>query len=174
MDYILLIFACMLAVWGIYTSFVIIGGLAGKFLTSYTFRLIATIALCLVFPLATGLGSLGESTLFHQRLRRIATTVTVLTLGSSIAFALLLTRHTVPKMYSQPNWAFGNSKSVKGPLREFNRSYTLAVANLAETVAFDIGLYPTRPRPLGEEPQQVAPTGKQTPPAVPKSTRGKK
>ncbi len=149
-DYIMLIVAGLFATWGIYTSFVIVGGLAGKFISDPTFRLLATVALTIVFPIITGVGSFGESTYFHDRLRRLLVTVTILTLGSGLAIGLILTKHTVPNMYSNPNWfmkSSGNPMTETG-FAKFNRKYTTSVANLSEQVSYDMGLYKTRPRKL--------------------------
>ena len=152
-DYIMFIVAGIFSVWGMYTSFVIVGGLAGNFIDSHSLRLMATLAVSVVFPILTGIGSFGDSTYFHDRVRRLGVTVTILTLASGLAIGLLLTKHVVPEMYSNPNWFLNTPRvaSAETGIAKLNRKYTTSVANLTEQVAFDMGLYNVRPRKLGSQ-----------------------
>lgn len=143
LDYVAVLVMIPVTIFGMYSSFLVFGGLFGTVLqTEGAIRFWGAIGLSAVLPFVVAASAFTQHSapFFSQRLQRLLTIILALSVGSAILVGLFLTAKVVQPMYTDANWFMANRDSNVG-LAGKNRTYSAKLAGGIETMADKAGLY---------------------------------
>lgn len=165
LDYVAVMILIPLTLFGIYSSFLVFGGLFGTVLqTEGQLRWLGSIGLSAVLPFVVAASAFTQHSapIFSQRIQRLLSIILALSVGSAMLVGLILTSKTVEPMYTNPNWFLAKRDAVTG-FPATNRKYSASLANGIETMADKAGLY--------HKPSRMAPVAPNAPAPTPTRTR---
>lgn len=143
MDYVAVMLLVPLTLVGMYSSFLVFGGLFGSVLGHEGhLRWLGALALSSVFPFVVAASAFTQHSapVFAQRIQRLLSIMLSLSVGSAMLVGLVLTIKTVEPMYTDPNWFIAKRDAMTGfPAK--NRKYSATLANAIETMADKAGMY---------------------------------
>ena len=142
MDIIAALLTAVLAVWGVYTTFLVMGAMFGSVIDNGSIRYFGALALALVIPIITAMGanSRKEEATGAQRLTRVGIGTTIFSMGCAVIVAIALAGKVVPTLESNPNWFLSNPDSTQG-VQKLNRKYSNIIAGISCRVAHKAGTY---------------------------------
>ena len=168
-------FFALIAVFGVYTAFILIGTMFGEFLGGQM-RIFATLILCLAIPVLTALGETSDRERFRvvqrriNRVTRALIATAILSCASGALVSLAMPNTVVAGLRSNPNWFLSGQMSASS-LGEANRKISGTYANLVAVSTGALGLY--NPVPGDNKKAPAKPTSPTGPPAPtrPSSTK---
>jgi hypothetical protein len=160
-------FFAVIAAFGIYTAFILIGTMFGQFLSGQM-RIFATLILCLAIPVLTALGETSDRERFRvvqrriNRITRALIAAAILSCASGALVALAMPNTVVGGLRSNPNWFLSGQMSASR-LGEINRKISGTYANLVATTTGALGLYSPSPGQTNPSPKPTTPKGPPAP-----------
>lgn len=142
MPYVLAVAYGVLAVWGVYTTFIVSGALVGTF-EEGKFRFAVALLLALVFPILTAMGFNNvrkEGVHGIEILNRVLLGTAILSLGTSIIIGITMTEKVLNNMRQDPNWFVEDPYQQDG-FPAMNRKYHRVVAEGFCKAAHQVGTY---------------------------------
>lgn len=141
-DLVAFVLSAVLAVWGVYTTFIVMGAMLATVFDSGDLRFAGSLALALVIPVMTAMGanSRKEGAEGIQRLTRVAIGTVILSVGCAAIVALALAEKVVPRLEADPNWFMENPDSTQG-MPKLNRRYSGIIAGMSCRAAHEAGFY---------------------------------
>ena len=141
-DIVAFILATILAVWGVYTTFIVMGAMFDSIFDRGDLRFAGSLVLALIIPVITAMGanSRKEGAQGIQRLTRVSIGTTILSVGCAAIVALTMADKVVPALEAQPNWFLDNPNSTQGT-PGLNRRYSLIIAHMSCRFADEAGMY---------------------------------
>lgn len=132
----------ILAVWGVYTTFIVMGAMMATLFERGDLRFAGAMILALIIPILTAMGanSRKEGAEGIQRLTRVAIGTTIFSAGCAAIVCLALASMVVPSMESDPNWFLENPDSTQGT-PALNRRYSNIIAGMSCRLAHSAGTY---------------------------------
>lgn len=151
LDYVAVMITFPLMLFGMYSSFLVFGGLFGTVLGHEgMLRWLGSLGFAAVFPFVVAASAFTQHSapVFSQRLQRLFSIILVLSVGSAALVGMFLTSKTVEPMYTDPNWFLAKRDSHVGFPGQ-NRKYSRQLAGAIESMADAAGQY--------HKPRQLAP-----------------
>jgi hypothetical protein len=143
LDYVAVLVLIPITIFGMYSSFLVFGGLFGTVLeTEGAIRFWGAIGLSSVLPFVVAASAFTQHSapLFSQRLQRLLSIILALSVGSAMLVGIFLTAKVVDPMHTDPNWFMANRDTNVG-LAGKNRTYSAKLAGGIETIADKAGFY---------------------------------
>lgn len=137
-----LIVSTILAVWGVYTTFIVMGAMFDSIFERGDLRFAGSLVLAFIIPILTAMGgnSRKEGARGIQRLTRISIGTTIFSVGCAAIVALAMADKVVPSLEAQPNWFLDNPDSNVG-FPKINRRYSGIIAGMSCRFAHQAGTY---------------------------------
>ncbi len=141
-DVIAFVLSSILAIWGVYTTFLIMGAMFATVFERGDLRFAGALILALIIPIMTAMGanSRKEGAEGIQRLTRVNIGATILSVGCAAIVALTLASMVVPSLEADPNWFMSNPDSTEGT-PAINRRYSGIIAGMSCRVAHSAGTF---------------------------------
>lgn len=141
-DLVAFLLSAVLAVWAVYTTFIVMGALLSSVFDRGELRFAGALILALIIPITTAMGanSRKEGARGIQRFTRVAIGASILSVGCAAIVALTMADKVVPRLEADPNWFLDNPDSIHGT-PGLNRRYSGIIAQMSCRVAGDAGLY---------------------------------
>lgn len=140
-DYVVALLYGVLAMWAVYTTFLVMGALLAAVVDG-PIRMVGAIALAFVFPMLTAMGqnSTKEKATGVDILSRIFIGATILSFGCAVIVGVTMADKVVPKMMNDPNWFLNDPHAMQGP-PDLNRRYSVIVGDGFGRLAHAAGTY---------------------------------
>ena len=141
-DLVAFVLSSVLCVWGIYTTFIVMGAMFAEVFDDGNLRWAGAIILSIICPVLTAMGSNSrkEGAEGIQRLTRIAIGSTILSAGCAVIVTVTLASMVVPRLESDPNWFLNSPDSTQGA-PAINRKYSRIIASMGCRAAHSAGMY---------------------------------
>lgn len=140
-DYVVALLYGVLALWAVYTTFIVAGAVLGAVIDG-PIRLAVAVGLALVFPILTAMGGNArkEQATGVQIVSRIFIGAIILSFGTAVIIGVTMADKVVPRLMNDPNWFVNDPHAVQGP-PAINRRYSAIVADGFGRLAHAAGTY---------------------------------
>lgn len=142
----------ILAVWAVFTTFLVAGSVFDQFLDG-DLKFAIALVLAVGIPLLTALGENSQKQGREkvrgplERVHRVFIGSAIISFMAAILFSLAMAGNVVGQLRNNPVWFLTQDARAYGPppLEDFTRRYSIVLSDIIEQVATPLGLYEWKP-----------------------------
>ncbi len=142
-----------LAVWAVFTTFLVAGSVFDQFLDG-DLKFAIALVLAVGIPILTALGENSQKEGREkvrgplERIHRVFIGSAIMSFMAAILFSMTMAGNVVGQLRSNPVWFLAQDTRAYGPpppLEDFTRRYSIVLSDMIEQIATPLGLYEWTP-----------------------------